>query len=306
MKSYAAYYDNDEVRLNSSSGGIFSVIASKFDVVYGVSLTEDCYEAIFKRSVENVDSLRGSKYLQAKMGDTFKEVKKDLNEGKLVLFSGTGCQINGLKLLLGKDYDNLFCLDIICHGAPSPLLWKEYLKYQEKQYGKISNVNFRSKENSWQDFGMKENQVYISKDEDSFMRMFLRDYCLRPSCYNCKAKNYRLSDITIGDFWGIESVCSEMNDNKGTSFIVIRSSLGQQLFDSIKNELVYKEVSYEDGIKGNVAEYKSVNRPELRNSFFEDLHSCSFDDMKVKYAPDIKIPWYKLLKRKLRNKFKRG
>ena len=135
MKSYAAYYDNDEVRLNSSSGGIFSVIASKFDVVYGVSLTEDCYEAIFKRSVENVDSLRGSKYLQAKMGDTFKEVKKDLNEGKLVLFSGTGCQINGLKLFLGKDYDNLFCLDIICHGAPSPLLWKEYLKYQEKQYG---------------------------------------------------------------------------------------------------------------------------------------------------------------------------
>ena len=102
------------------------------------------------------------------MGDTFKEVKKDLNEGKLVLFSGTGCQINGLKLFLGKDYDNLFCLDIICHGAPSPLLWKEYLKYQEKQYGKISKVNFRSKENSWQDSGMKENQVYISKDEDSF------------------------------------------------------------------------------------------------------------------------------------------
>ena len=195
MKVYAAYYD-DKIRKESSSGGIFSLIAFRFDVVYGVAMSEDCYECGFIRVEGDVATLRGSKYFQANVGDTFKEVKKDLMAEKRVLFSGTGCQINGLSSFLGKEYSNLFMVDVICHGVPSPKLWREYAKYQEKKYGKIESVNFRCKDDSWRNFGMKEElkgevdkrRLYISKDEDSFMRMFLRNHCLRPSCYDCQAK----------------------------------------------------------------------------------------------------------------------
>lgn len=312
MKTYAAYYDN-EIRLSSSSGGIFSLLVASFDVVYGVAMSEDCYGAEFVRVEGNVAPLRGSKYFQAKVGDTFKEVKKDLLAGKKVLFSGTGCQINGLSSFLGKEYSNLFLLDIICHGVPSPKLWKEYVEYQEKKHGKLQSVNFRCKDDSWQDFGMKEKvggntkdseeetQLYISKDVDSFMRMFLRNHCLRPSCYDCHAKFYKKSDMTIADFWGIENVAPEMNDGKGTSLVITRTDKGQELFEAINGKLMWKEVSYEDGVRGNPSEYSSVARPATRDTFFADLGTLSFEEMEKKYAADIKIS----LLRRAKNKTKR-
>ena len=311
MKTYAAYYDND-IRLSSSSGGIFSLLTTSFDVVYGVAMSENCYGAEFARIEGDVAPLRGSKYFQAKVGDAFKEVKKDLLAGKRVLFSGTGCQINGLSLFLGKEYPNLFLLDIICHGVPSPKLWKEYVVYQEKKYGKLYSVNFRCKDNSGQNFGMNERyglkeseeikQLYISKDADSFMRMFLRNHCLRPSCYDCHAKSYKKSDMTIADFWGIESVAPEMNDGKGTSLVITRTDKGQELFESIKSELKWKEVRYEDGVRGNPSEYSSVARPATRDTFFADLDTLSFEEMEKKYAADIKTS----LLRRAKNKTKRA
>ena len=301
MKTYAGIYNNNEIRENSSSGGIFSALADKFDVVYGAAMTADCYGAEMIRVEGDISPLRGSKYFQAKVGDTFKHVKKDLEEGRKVLFSGTGCQINGLSMFLGKEYQNLFLLDIICHGTPSPKLWREYVAYQEKQHGKLESVNFRCKDDSWVDFGMKENQLYISKDIDSFMRMFLRNYCLRPACYDCHAKHYKKSDMTIADFWGIENVAPEMNDGRGTSLVITRSEKGQELFESIKSELKWKEVSYEEGVKGNPSEYSSVARPQQRDTFFEDLEKMSFEEMEKKYAADIRIPF----SRKVVNKIKR-
>lgn len=301
MKTYAAIYKNNEIRERSSSGGIFSALADKFDVVYGVAMTDDCYGAEMVRVEEDISPLRGSKYFQAKVGEAFKQIQKDLEEGRTVLFSGTGCQINGLSTFLGKDYSNLFLLDIICHGTPSPKLWKEYVKYQEKQYGKLESVSFRCKDDSWIDYGMKENQLYISKDTDYFMRMFLRNYCLRPACYECKAKRYRKSDMTIADFWGIQNVAPEMNDGRGTSLVITRTDKGQKLFDSIKSELKWKEVSYEEGVKSNYSEYKSVARPQQRDAFFTDLDILSFEEMAKKYAADVKVP----LKRRVINKIKR-
>lgn len=291
MKTYAAIYNNNEIRENSSSGGIFSALADKFDVVYGVAMTNDCYGAGMIRVEGDISPIRGSKYFQAKVGDAFKQVKNDLEGGRKVLFSGTGCQINGLSLFLGKDYSNLFLLDIICHGTPSPKLWREYVSYQENKHGKLESVNFRCKDDSWIDFGMKENQLYISKDEDTFMRMFLRDYCLRPACYKCQAKRYRKADMTIADFWGIQSVAPEMNDGRGTSLVITRTDKGQELFEKTKSELKWKEVSYEDGVKGNPSEYKSVTRPQQRDTFFEDLDKLSFEEMAKKYAADVKIPF---------------
>lgn len=308
--TYACYGIDINERLYSSSGGLFSIIARKAignnGIVYGVAMSEDCYSAeyIGITDINELYRLRGSKYFQAKVGNTYKKIKEDLHAGRFVLFSGTGCQVNGLKRFIGKEYDNLLCVDIICHGVPSPKLWMEYVKYQEKKYGKLESVNFRCKDNGWQSFGMKENvngnQLFVSHDRDPFMRMFLRNHCLRPSCYNCHAKYYKKSDMTIADFWGIESVAPEMNDDKGTSLVIIRTDKGQKLFESIKSDLRWKEVSYEDGVRDNPSEYSSVERPTTREAFFVDLDTIPFEEMEMKYAADIKVS----LVRRAKNKTK--
>lgn len=305
MKTYAAIYKDNIIREYSSSGGIFSALSEKFDVVYGVAMTKDCYGAEMIRVEGDISPLRGSKYFQAKVGDAFKQVKQDLEEGRKVLFSGTGCQINGLSMFLGKEYSNLFLLDIVCHGTPSPKLWREYALYQEKKHGKLESVNFRCKDDSWKNFGMKENQLYISKSKDAFMNMFLDNFCLRPACYECHAKHYKKADMTIADFWGIENVAPDMNDGRGTSLVITRTDKGQEFFESIKNVLKWKEVSYQDGIKSNPSEYASVTRPSQRDSFFTDLDKFSFSKMEKKYAPDIKISLLRKVIRKTKSTIKK-
>lgn len=304
-KVYACYNKDKDVRLSSSSGAVFSSLAeyvfNRNGVVYGVAMSEDCYSAEFIAVSDRsgLIKLRGSKYLQAKVGDTFKKVKVELQAGKIVLFTGTGCQVNGLKKFLGKDYDNLICMDVICHGVPSPTLWREYVQYQEKKSGgKLKEINFRCKNESWTDFSMKEvledipecsvKRFYISKDKDSYMQMFLRDYCLRPSCYECAAKKEKLSDLTVADFWGIKEVAPEMNDGLGTSLVLIRTKKGQEIFNYISCKMKLKEVTYEAGVKGNPAEYKSCARPLQRDTFFDDMHTMSFEELEGKYAASIK------------------
>lgn len=314
-KVYACYNKDKDVRLSSSSGAVFSSLAeyvlNKNGIVYGVAMSEDCYSAEFigVTDSEGLTKLRGSKYLQAKVGNTFKSVKKELQAGKLVLFTGTGCQVNGLKTFLGKDYDNLICMDVICHGAPSPALWREYARDQEKKMGgKLKGINFRCKDDSWVDFGMKEvlstipedsvKKFYISKDKDPYMQMFLRDYCLRPSCYECMVKKEKMSDLTVADFWGIKDVAPEMNNGLGTSLVLIRTKKGQEIFNYISCEMKLKEVTYEAGVKGNPAEYKSCVRPSQRDTFFDDMYTMSFEELEGKYATPIKYSLKTRAKRK--------
>lgn len=309
LNTYAAYAFDDLIRKQSSSGAIFSLIAEKIlslsGIVYGVTMTDDCKGAEFVRvdNIEQLHLLRGSKYIQAKVGQSYKSVKNDLNSGRIVLFSGTGCQNNGLKNYLGKDYENLYCIDVVCHGVPSPKLWRHYLEHIETiNNAKIIGVNFRCKDQGWKNFGMEEIQhdkkkVYIPSSQDSFMRMFLRNYCLRPSCYECEAKLVRCADLTLADFWGINFVAPEMNDNKGVSLVIIRSQRGQSLFDTIQEKLCYKKVDYNAAIKYNPSEITSAPRPKERNKFFTDLEKKEFIKMEKKYAGDAKIP----LKQKLKN-----
>lgn len=322
LKVYACYNTDKDVRLSSSSGAVFSSLAEyvleQRGVVYGVAMAEDCYSAEFisVTSKEQLTKLHGSKYLQAKVGNTYRSVKEDLVAGKLVLFSGTGCQVNGLKKFLGNEYDNLICVDVICHGAPSPALWKKYAIYQEqKNAGKLKSINFRCKDESWTDFGMKEicksipdnetKKLYISKDKDSYMQMFLRDYCLRPSCYECAAKNVKMSDLTIADFWGINDVAPEMNDGMGTSLVLVRTEKGKDVFKRVSSSMKLKEVSYEDGVRGNPAEYKSCARPMQRNTFFDDMQSMSFEELRQKYAAPIKLSFITRVKRKAKKAIKK-
>lgn len=307
MKVYACYNKDLGTRIASSSGGIFTPIAQKVlsanGIIYGVAMTQDCYGAKYIRvdNEKDLALLRGSKYMQASMGDVLQSVSKDLKTGRLVLFTGTACQINGLKKFLRQDYDNLITVDVICHGAPSPLLWKKYAQYQETKFGsKLEKVSFRCKDDSWDDFGMKENGVYISKDTDAFMQMFLRDYCLRPSCYKCIAKDDKKSDITTADFWGIDLCAPEMNDGKGTSLVIVRTEKGKDYFEGIKEQLCVKEVSYEAGVKCNPAEYRSAVKPVERNTFFGDMRTISFEALARKYASPIKLSLAARTKRKIK------
>ena len=233
-----------------------------------------------------------------------------------MLFSGTGCQVNGLKNFLGKEYKNMICVDVICHGAPSPALWRKYATYQEKKNGgKLKGINFRCKDDGWTDFGMekicksisddKTKKLYISKDKDAYMQMFLSDYCLRPSCYECTAKKVKVSDLTIADFWGINDVAPDMNDGMGTSLVLIRTEKGKNIFEKINSSMKLKEVSYEDGVRGNPAEYKSCARPMQRNTFFDDMQSMSFEELEKKYAAPIKVSFLTKVERKVKKTIKK-
>lgn len=318
LKTYACYLKNEEIRMNSSSGAVFSALAfyvfENQGIVYGVAMSEDCYSAEFISVTDEagLKRLRGSKYLQAKMGDTYKKVKADIIAGRMVLFSGTGCQINGLKNYLNVgnvDIRKLICVDVICHGVPSPRLWEKYAQYQEeKNGGKLEMIHFRCKDGGWTEFGMKatvvnvsENTVkrlYISKNKDPYMQMFLRDYCLRPSCYECAAKNIKMSDLTIADFWGIDDIMPEVNDNKGISLVLSRTEKGQQIFEEVSRKMWTKNVTYEDGIKNNPAECRSAERPVQRDTFFADMYSMSFEKLEKMY---VALSIKKKVRRKLKN-----
>lgn len=299
VATYAAYSKNKVLRMESSSGAIFTHLAEHIiaaaGVVYGVAMSSDCMSAEFIRvdNAEKLAKLRGSKYMQAVVGNTFVSVRDDLKSGIKVLFSGTGCQVNGLKSFLGKDYSNLICVDVICHGTPSQKLWEEYvLSINEKYNSKVVSVNFRNKKYGWSDFGIARvdsthKELYKSKEKDPYMLMFLRDYSLRPSCYECHAKNIKCADITLADFWGVNKVIPEFSDGLGISLIIARTEKGQSLFAIISDQIKVKEITYEQGIIGNPAEYKSAKRPVERDSFYLDMNSLSFEDLAIKYAtPD--------------------
>lgn len=307
---YGCYSNIDEERKRSSSGGVFSLFAKKVisdkGIVFGTAMTADCKKAVVS-SAEDFDSLKklcGSKYLQSDPEDSFLRVKNELAKGRKVLYSGTPCQINGLKNYLGKEYDNLLCLEIICHGVPSPLLWKKYVQYVEDNHnGKMTHVNFRCKEKGWANFGAEETvngkRFFKSKDYDPFLQMFLKNYCLRPSCYACQAKEHRTADITIGDFWGVDSIMPDMNDGKGVSLVIIRTKKGQQAFSDIQQDCKYKECDYEAAIQKNTAEKHSVPLPAQRKTFFEDLNSKPFKKIISIYLENPIIKKLKKIYRKI-------
>ena len=304
FKAYAAYAE-DDIREKSSSGGIFFIIAKHVlglgGVVYGVAMTPDCLSAEFIRAEdqETLERIITSKYLQANVGDTFWRVKRDLDSGMNVLFSGTGCQVNGLKNYLGNEYENLFCVDVICHGVPSQKLWNAYVENIEKKFdAKVTAVNFRSKYYGWRESGIKQidsnhQQYFVPKEQDPYMQFFLRNECLRPSCYSCRVKTDRKCDITLGDYWGIEQDLPEFGDNKGVSLVIVRTKKGQVLFNIISDRFTFTETNYNNAIMHNPSDISSVAKPALRDSFYRDLDSLSFEAMKKKYIKTSMKKWIK-------------
>jgi len=290
VRAFACYNKNDAERLKSSSGGIFVLLAKeilkKGGIVFGASLNLDL--KVVHIGIENEEQLiklMGSKYVQSDIGNTYKQAKEYLEHGRYVLFSGTPCQIGGLKSYLGREYDKLYCQDLICHGVPSPKVWEKYKEYREKKDNSVlANVSFRNKDEGWERLCLKfeyKNKAY-RKDltEDIFLQLFLKNIILRESCYNCsfKGKN-RISDITLADYWGIQNIHADMSDNRGVSLAICHSGKGKELFDNIKYKLVYKETNLDKAIKYNLNMIYSEKMNSKREEFFEKLDKDDFEKL---------------------------
>lgn len=289
--AYACYNQNEAIRMKSSSGGIFTLLAEKIleqdGVVFGAAFREDfSVEQRYVMNVDELSQLRGSKYVQSNIGDTYRQAKEFLEQGFSVLFTGTPCQISGLKSFLAKKYSNLVCIDIICHGVPSPKVWQTYLSFQEARVGaKTRRIAFRHKNEGWKRYSMSltfdnDTEYLQPLDKDLYMRAFLKDICLRPSCYACEFKSlHRESDITLADFWGIQHVLPELDDDQGTSLVLINSLSGKAMFEVIKKAMVYKEVDVNRAVNNNPAAIKSSIRHPKYQLFFDELEQMPFDKL---------------------------
>lgn len=312
LNVYAAYVNNDEIRNNSSSGGVFTVLANNIlendGVVYGATFLDDwTVHHIRVDKKEDLYRLQRSKYVQSHIDSSYRNAKEDLISGKKVLFVGTGCQIDGLRLYLGKEYDNLYSVDVVCHGTPSELVWKKYLS---AGFSKVNNVNFRDKSNGWKNYNVSIGDTKNSFNRDNYMRLFLSNLTLRESCYNCKSKSgYCKSDLTIADFWGIDVIDPDMYDDRGASLVMINSKKGEMLFNKISKSLVYKQEEFNEAIKYNSCVKNSVNRPVDRDKFFSDFlkkDNPNFEKLVYKYlvyrrsskVNKLKLTVKRLLKKK--------
>ena len=294
--AYACYNNDENVRKDSSSGGIFTLLAEKAmdqgGIVFGVCFDDD-FTVLHSRAEkkEELQKFRGSKYAQSHIGTTFSQAKEILDTGKKVMFTGTPCQIAGLKSYLQKDYDNLFCVDIICHGVPSPMVWQKYKQYRRSIDEAVPcSISFRHKKEGWKRFAVQfqyaDSTEYVQPfTKDFYMKAFLKNVCLRPSCYACHFKSLqRESDVTLADFWGVQELMQDMDDDRGTSLIFVHSEKGKELLERIKNNMVLKEVDIIKAVAYNLSAIRSAENNPNREKFFEELDTIPFDELYLKYC----------------------
>jgi acetyltransferase-like isoleucine patch superfamily enzyme/coenzyme F420-reducing hydrogenase beta subunit len=310
----AAYHKDDETRRESTSGGLFSAFANKiYDEggYVGGSVYTDDFSArhIVSNNRGDLMRIRGSKYFQSDMTGLFKQIKKLLIADEKVLVCGAPCQMAGLRLFLEKGYENLIVIDFICLGINSPKIFHKYLESLENQFGaKAVSVQAKNKDLGWRSLSNKilfaNNQVYLREGrKDDFVRGFISTHCIsRPICYECKYKGFpRISDITLGDFWGIENVDRTMDDNMGTSAVLLNTQKGIAFFDLIKDKIEVKEVTLPDVLPGNLALLHSLVFPAInRDEFYKDADKIPFDVVVKKYYPQEKNPMKKILQKKLK------
>lgn len=308
VQAYAVYSKNDNVRISSSSGGLFYTVAKHIiengGIVYGAAFDEKMY--LSHKGVDSVEDLyllQGSKYIQSDMKFCLREIKTHLATNIPVLFCGTPCQVEGLLCYLKKSYKNLFTLDFICHGVPSPKAWQEYIKHQEEAFSsKACAASFRDKSNGWLSFSsylkfVNETEYLAIHHKDAYMKAFLQNISLRKSCYDCKFKTvHRNSDITMGDLWGIKNILPDITDDKGVSVAFVQSEKGKYLFEQVKDNMWLQEIPSDLAIVNNSAMVKSVYEHNFRDYFFRNLGKQDFERL----VEDCLNPSYYIrLKKKL-------
>ncbi|AFL69144.1 Coenzyme F420 hydrogenase/dehydrogenase, beta subunit C-terminal domain [Sulfurospirillum barnesii] len=316
---YAARHKDKEVIKDSTSGGVFTAFAELFyqmgGYVGGAVYDNDFnIKHIVTNDVNDLPKLRSSKYAQSDLTGFHASVKALLRKGEKVLVCGTPCQMAGLRMFLRKPYENLLILDFICRGINSPKVYQKHLNSLEKKFGsKINYLKAKNKELGWRSLTFKatfENgEAYYAKGrDDNYTRGYLQTGNItRVSCFDCKfKKNPRIADITMGDFWGVEKVAPELDDNLGTSLIMCNTDQGMNYFQALDN-IDFKKVTIEDIIPGNRSLYQSVSEStENREYFFEDLDRYDFDYVTNKYFPKKKLSLKQKIRKIARNIVKPG
>lgn len=332
LQVYEAHIHNESIRLHSSSGGVFTALAENVidqgGVVFGARFDDEW--AVYHSWTNNKDGLalfRGSKYVQSRIEATYKEAESFLKEGKRVLFSGTGCQIAGLKRYLNIDYTNLLTVDIICHGVPSPKVWREYLKYvlssnkfpRKRNDGSspdikcvLTDISFRDKVKGWKNFSfvmrgrltseyannsvLHDEQFLFSEDkyENIFFKGFFSNVFIRPSCFHCPSRcSHSSADITLADFWGIDKIDASRFDDKGSSIVILNTDKGVKYFSNLEG-IDAQEYPLSVAVSQNPSYFKDNKVPGNRALFWESFKKgVDIFDCIDRYAkPNIKERLY--------------
>lgn len=309
-EAYAVKHKDDSVRVTSSSGGVFSAISdfilASNGIVAGAAFDNNfkvCHE--LAKTKDQSKRFKGAKYVQSILADIFIQVQELLAYDKNVLFSGTPCQIAGLYSFLGKDSEHLFTCDVICHGVASPAIFEDYMLFLKRKYNSkiISSVSFRNWNPTWRDSqGIRivfDNFTYEKfKTEDIFYRLYLgRSFIIRPACHHCKYSSMpRVSDVTLGDFWGIERHHQEFADhNKGVSLVLLNTEKGKKLFENSKQTLNYMKSSIDKCMQPNLAR---PTIPHDKRKYFWSLYGFLGFPMASLYAN------YAIFKTKIQERLK--
>lgn len=310
-KTIAAFAKNEEVRLASSSGGIFTVLAEQIldegGVVVGVAqLGPTHFGHIVVDNKVDLAKLRSSKYVQADAGMIYKQVRTLLRDGRKVLFSGTPCQVAALYAVLGKNhFENLTTVDIVCHGTPSVKVWQKYVdEIQSAANDNVVKSFFRDKQLGWRKFSLKnifasDSICCLDLNQDKFMQVFLHNCALNKSCANCRyGKLPRIADITLGDYWNIAEIHPEMDDDKGTSVVLLNTTHGEGLFAKIAGQIEQRDSSLENAVAGNPCIVRSSKEHFRRYEFFADLDKLTMEELVRKYC--VRLPLYKIVLLKIK------
>lgn len=309
---YAAVNPDEEIRRQSSSGGIFTLLAETViadnGVVFGARFDKH-WNVVhdYTETLEGLAAFRGSKYVQSRIGNAYSQTEQFLKAGRKVMFTGTPCQVNGLKQFLRKEYANLLAVDFVCHGVPGPKVWRKYLDEEVARLCDknsvsshhissfpdrdtlVKSISFRNKALGWKKYSFvltlskastagEQNTVSYSSlfYDNTYMQAFLANLSLRPSCYECPAKAGKSgSDITLGDFWGIENIDQSMDDDKGTSLLILNTQKGKEVFTDLNFNC--KEEAYSRAVKHNSCIEASVAEPPYRKLFMTIFDRFGFN-----------------------------
>lgn len=309
-QKYYAVKNDDAVRINSSSGGIFTAISdyvlTNSGVVVGATMNSDfTVYHIVANDIGGRNLLRGTKYVQSDLKEIFSEIRETLTKGKKVLFVGTPCQVEGLNLFLRNRYTNLITCDLVCHGASSPKVFKSFIEYiQKKAKAILLQFNFRDKELGWR--GYRVSAKYENKKIKnalwlrSFNYLFSQNYINRPSCSRCKYVSYnRCSDITIGDYWGVEKYYPKFEDNLGVSLVMINTKKGDRLYQIISSDLEQIEIKKEEAKQNSLIKASKMNNK--RDKFWLNYLDVSYESAIKKYGEYNVKGFVKDIVRKLTN-----
>lgn len=302
VRSYYGYAADEAIRFASSSGGVFYAIAKEFIANHGI-VAGAAFDNKFRvrhviiDSLEDLPMLRGSKYVESDLSGVFYKIKEHLENNRKVLFSGVPCQIGALKTYLSKDYENLFCCEVFCHGAPRSGIFNSYLQYIQRKYGIIQSFNFRSKVFGWgepsYEITTERKQLLQKHKENIYHLMFGYHLSLRDSCYVCQfRKQERTADISLGDFWGVEKYYPYIDTKHGISAVLVNNEKGRLLIAS--NGLSLYPCNIFDIFEKNTWMINKFEKPAKQHVFIDDYNSMGCNAFFTKYK--VKFFIFKLIR----------